>query len=228
MKISLSFVALVASANATFSPLVDVDTRSLDEIYAAAKKDNGTLQVFWGGDGTSRYTDLGKPDLTIRVAGAAGDEVRTSFAKRFPDVKINLTVELSKYHDNQIDRGWYEGKHVADVAWLQTTHNYPRWKQEGKLVNYKPPTFNDILNGEKDFDGAWMAASLCQSNRGTAKLYDTDLALQLASAKWSTTAPRSTPLKCQPHTLPSPTRSSRASSSSPIPTMTTQSPTSSA
>ncbi|KAK4505000.1 hypothetical protein PRZ48_002963 [Zasmidium cellare] len=143
MKLSLSFAALVAGANAVFSPLNDVDTRSLDEIYAAAKKENGTLQVFWGGD-----------------AGAAGDEVRSSFAKRFPDIKFNLTVELSKYHDNQIDRGWYEGKHVADVAWLQTTHNYPRWKQEGKLVNYKPPTFNDILNGEKDFDGAWMAASL--------------------------------------------------------------------
>lgn len=37
-----------------------VETRSLDEIYEAAKKEEGSLIVLWGGDGTfySRVVDL--------------------------------------------------------------------------------------------------------------------------------------------------------------------------
>lgn len=35
----------------TSYPIVDIDSRSLEEIYAVAKQENGPLQVFWGGDG---------------------------------------------------------------------------------------------------------------------------------------------------------------------------------
>lgn len=35
----------------TFSPQVDVESRSLEEIYAAARQEIGPLQVFYGGDG---------------------------------------------------------------------------------------------------------------------------------------------------------------------------------
>lgn len=35
----------------TFAPQVDIDFRFLDEIYAAAQRESGALQVFWGGDG---------------------------------------------------------------------------------------------------------------------------------------------------------------------------------
>ncbi|GIZ44334.1 hypothetical protein CKM354_000753500 [Cercospora kikuchii] len=132
---------------------VAVDTRSLEDIYAAARKEEGTLQVFWGGD-----------------AGSQGDSVRQAWADRFPDVKLNLTVDLSKYHDNRIDRAHLEGLHVADVAVLQTLHDFRRWKNEGKLLDYKPATFEDILPGEKDADGAWFSVRI--SSFGTF-LYDT-------------------------------------------------------
>lgn len=46
------FTFLAICSEAAFPAQVDVESRSLDEIYAAAKKENGTLQVFWGGDGT--------------------------------------------------------------------------------------------------------------------------------------------------------------------------------
>lgn len=49
----LSAVACsISSVHATSSSAqVGVDSRSLDEIYAAARQESGALQVFWGGDG---------------------------------------------------------------------------------------------------------------------------------------------------------------------------------
>ena len=137
---ALSTIAVHAAA---YSAQVDVDTRSLDEIYEAARSEEGTLQVFWGGD-----------------AGSQGDSVRKAWAAAYPDVKLNLTVDLSKYHDNRIDRAHLQGLHVADVAVLQTLHDFRRWKSEGKLLNYKPANFEDIINGEKDADGAWYAEAI--------------------------------------------------------------------
>ncbi|KAF2209001.1 hypothetical protein CERZMDRAFT_70365 [Cercospora zeae-maydis SCOH1-5] len=142
----------IALCEAAYNVL-DVDTRSLDDIYAAARAEHGTLQVFWGGD-----------------AGSQGDKVRQSWAQRFPDIKLNLTVDLSKYHDNRIDRAHLQGLHVADVAVLQTLQDFRRWKSEGKLVNYKPATFDDILPGEKDPDGAWYTEAI--NGFGTF-IYDT-------------------------------------------------------
>ncbi|EME84330.1 uncharacterized protein MYCFIDRAFT_134075 [Pseudocercospora fijiensis CIRAD86] len=137
---ALAAAAAAAASPSAYSALVEPDTRSLDAIYQAARKENGTLQVFWGGD-----------------AGSQGDDLRTAWAAQYPDVKLNLTVDLSKYHDNRIDRAYQEGIHVADVAVLQTLQDFPRWKQEGKLLNYKPATFDDILQDQKDLDGAWYA-----------------------------------------------------------------------
>lgn len=74
-------------------------------------------------------------------------------------------MDLSKYHDNRIDRGHLQGLHVADVANLQTLQDFRRWKAEGKLVNYKPASFEDLLENEKDFDGAYLPTALSQSIR---------------------------------------------------------------
>lgn len=51
-----TLLAAVASCNdfshaLTTYPSVEIDSRSLDDIYAAAKQESGPLQVFWGGDG---------------------------------------------------------------------------------------------------------------------------------------------------------------------------------
>ena len=149
MKVpSLPFALGAASlAQAAYPAQVQVDTRSLDEIYAAARQESGPLQVFWGGD-----------------EGSQGSSVRSAWAQQFPDVKLNLTVDPSKYHDNRIDRAHLEGIHVADVAVLQTLQDFRRWKQEGKLLSYKPATFEDILQEEKDFDGAWYTEGISKSS----------------------------------------------------------------
>lgn len=39
--------------------------------------------------------------------------------------ELNLTIDLSKYLDGRIDTAFYEGRHVADVAVLQTLQDFP-------------------------------------------------------------------------------------------------------
>lgn len=149
MKFStLSALSAAALAQALSYATIEPDTRSLAEIYKAARRESGTLQVFAGGD-----------------AGIQGNSIRTAWAAMYPDIKLNLTVDLSKYHDNRIDRAHLEGIHVADVAVLQTLQDFKRWKTEGKLLNYKPATFNDILEGEKDLDGAWYGTGISKQRQ---------------------------------------------------------------
>ena len=97
-----------------------------------------------------------RADVCNFLAGSQGDGVRSAWKARFPNVVLNLTVDLSKYHDGRIDRAYYEGTHVADVAVLQTLQDFPRWKAENKLSYYKPMNFEDLLANEKDLDGAYL------------------------------------------------------------------------
>lgn len=89
---------------------VPIDTRSLDEIYAAAQKENGPLIVASGGDAQAQW-----------------DTFRSFFMKRFPKIKLELTVDFSKYHDCRADRAIAKNEHYADVIFLQALHDYPRW-----------------------------------------------------------------------------------------------------
>lgn len=145
--LSLPIAAIGAAAQ--WQPNVPLETRSLDEIYAAAQQESGNdsqpLQVFWGGD-----------------AGSQGDQVRSAWKARFPNIPLNLTVDLSKYHDGRADRAFYEGKRSADIVVLQTLQDFTRWKSQNRLLYYKPAQFDDIFNGEKDPDGAWLGLFNCE------------------------------------------------------------------
>jgi hypothetical protein len=139
MKFQLALLPLAFhSVTAQWQPKVPLETRSLETIYAAAKAEAGNnsqpLQVAWGGD-----------------AGAQGDSVRQAWKARFPAIPLNLTV----------DRAFYQNEHYADVAFLQTLQDFPRWKAANRLLYYKPAEFEDIFNGEKDPDGAWLGLFNC-------------------------------------------------------------------
>lgn len=144
--LSLAF----SSAAAQWHANVPLESRSLEDIYAAARNEAGNtsqpLQVAWGGD-----------------AGEQGDSVRQAWKQRFPELPLNLTVDLSKFHNGRIDRAFYQGEHSADVAFLQTLQDFPRWKAQNRLLYYKPAEFNDIFNGEKDADGAWLGLFNCMT-----------------------------------------------------------------
>ncbi|KAK5993531.1 hypothetical protein PT974_06964 [Cladobotryum mycophilum] len=132
------------------SPLVssygtEIDTRSLDQIHAAAKKEKGILTVYFGGS-----------------SQAATLPMLTAFRKQFPDIPINITAELSKYADSRIDRSYIEGKPFIDVALLQTVHDFPRWDKQQRLLHYKPANFDDINPAIKDIDGAYFPVNYNQ------------------------------------------------------------------
>jgi ABC-type Fe3+ transport system substrate-binding protein len=149
MKLQLAVLPLAFhSVTAQWQAKVPLETRSLDTIYAAAKAEAGNtsqpLQVAWGGD-----------------AGAQGDSVRQAWKARFPAIPLNLTVDLSKFHNGRIDKAFYQNEQYADVAFLQTLQDFPRWKAANRLLYYKPAEFEDIFNGEKDPDGAWLGLFNC-------------------------------------------------------------------
>lgn len=89
--------------------------------------------------------------------------MRNAWKARFPNITLDLSVDLSKYHDSRIDRAWYNKNETVDIATLQTLHDFKRWKQQDRLMYYKPANFDDLYNGEKDLDGAFLPMGMCKS-----------------------------------------------------------------
>ncbi|KAG8532942.1 uncharacterized protein KY384_002820 [Bacidia gigantensis] len=143
--IATSAVLLILTAvHAQWQPNVAVENRTLDEIYQAAQAEKcSQLRVAAGGDAKGYWSG------TIE-----------GFQKRFPLIDLNLTTDFSKYHDSRIDRAFYAGNEDIDIAALQTLQDFPRWKAQNRLMFYKPQNFSDLVNGEKDFDGAWLPVYL--------------------------------------------------------------------
>lgn len=121
-----------------FSNNITVETRSIDEIYQAALAEGGVVTIWHGGA------------AQILEAG-----FQKQFETRFPGVTLNITVDESKYQDVDLDRQLAAGNLYVDVAMLQTVQNYPRWKKEGAIINYKPAGFDQVYEAFRDPDGAF-------------------------------------------------------------------------
>jgi maltose-binding protein MalE len=120
--------------NGTF----EQETRSLDEIYEAAVAEGGVVTLWHGGDEKGQQNFLKK-----------------AFETRFPKMTLNVTVDLSKYHDGNLDLQLAAKNVYVDSIILQTLHDYPRWKKEGVLLNYAPVNFDKIYPEFKDADAAY-------------------------------------------------------------------------
>jgi ABC-type Fe3+ transport system substrate-binding protein len=116
------------------------ETKSLDELYADARQEGGELIVYAGGDQASQQ-----------------DAVVKGFASQFPDIKLTMVVDYSKYHDVRIDNQLATGTLVPDVVELQTLQDFTRWKDMGVLLPYKPAGFSALYPAFRDPDGAWVA-----------------------------------------------------------------------
>ncbi len=119
---------------------VQEERKSLDELYADALREGGQLVVYAGGD-TSDQQDFTKQ----------------AFLSRFPDIRLNLVVDYSKFHDVRVDHQLATRSLVPDIVQLQTLHDFTRWKKQGVLQPYKPAGFSKLYKDFADPDGAWVS-----------------------------------------------------------------------
>jgi ABC-type Fe3+ transport system substrate-binding protein len=116
------------------------ETKSLDTLYQEALAEGGDLVVYAGGD-----------------IAAQQDATKNAFRARFPNMKMNMIVDYSKFHDVRVDNQFATNTLVAYVVQLQTLQDFPRWKQQGRLLLYKPAGFSKVYDKLKDPQGAWTA-----------------------------------------------------------------------
>ncbi|MDX6346534.1 MAG: hypothetical protein QOF84_1324 [Streptomyces sp.] len=129
-------LAGTANANATTASVTASENAQLKQLYAKAKAEGGKVTVYIGGDKPGQW-----------------DFIATAFKKAYPGIKINLVTDLSKNHDARIDNQIATQNQVADVAILQTTQDFDRWKKEGALLKYKPVGWDKVYANAKDKDG---------------------------------------------------------------------------
>ncbi|MFD8215480.1 ABC transporter substrate-binding protein [Streptomyces sp. NPDC059697] len=116
------------------------ETRTLDELYQAALAEGGKLVVYAGGDTPTQQ-----------------DGTKAAFKARFPEIDLTLIVDYSKYHDVRVDNQFATDTLVPDVVQFQTLQDFDRWKQQGRLLHYKPAGFAKVHDAFKDPQGAWVA-----------------------------------------------------------------------
>ena len=140
--------ALVIPATASASPntagsaaapvSAAAEQAQLQALYQKAKHEGGELTVYMGGDAPGQW-----------------DGISQAFEAQYPGIKLHLVTDLSKYLDARIDNQIATHNPVADVAILQTTGDFDRWKAEGQLLQYRPVGYKQVFANAKDPQGYW-------------------------------------------------------------------------
>jgi ABC-type Fe3+ transport system substrate-binding protein len=113
---------------------------TLDELYQKAKAEKEV--VFYSG------------------GPAAPHEKRAKlFTQQFPGIEVKVTGGFSNVLNERIEQQMAEKKLAVDMAFFQTVQDFVKWKQEGKLLAFKPDGFEQIYPNFRDTDGAYMSFS---------------------------------------------------------------------
>jgi ABC-type Fe3+ transport system substrate-binding protein len=115
--------------------------QSLDALYQKAKTE-GSVVLYAGGP------------------TAPWDAAAKDFSARYPGVSVSVTGGFSNVLDEKIDAQFKDGKLEVDLAVFQTLQDFVRWKQEGRLLNYKPQGFDKIDRTFVDANGAYMGVQI--------------------------------------------------------------------
>lgn len=122
---------------------VPEEKKTLDQLYQDALKEGGNLVIYAGGDTPTQQ-----------------DRTKQALLARFPELKVTMVVDYSKFHDVRLDNQIATDSVVPDVIQLQTLQNFPRWKKDKILLPYKPAGFSSVYKEFKDPDGAWLAVGV--------------------------------------------------------------------
>ena len=135
----MSLRALLVASSTSFALVAaPACAETLDELYAKAE----TRKV---------ARDLcRRPGHELRAAGA-----------RIRDASIRgLTVSIeggfSNVLNQKIEQQFKDRKLVVDMVLFQTAQDFVRWKGEGRMLAFKPPSFDAIDKSFQDPDGAFI------------------------------------------------------------------------
>jgi ABC-type Fe3+ transport system substrate-binding protein len=130
--------------------------QTLQDLHQAALKEGGTLTVYAGGDEVTQ-----------------GFGIKAGFERQFPGMKVNIVVDLSKYHDARIEEELLRKDLKVDVAHLQTLHDFDDWAARGLLLPYKPIGWDQVPAAYKDpqgrFTGLFMLTFANSYNKNLVK-----------------------------------------------------------
>lgn len=142
-KICIAIVIITLNTKAQElkgSALVEIEKRTLEELYQAALEEGGEFVLRAGGD---------KPDQI--------DYYLDMFKKRFPKLKVTHTVDVSINHAPRYDNARASGgeTNIPDVIQFQTLHRFTYYTEQGFLDSYKPKNWDKVFPDYKDPHGHW-------------------------------------------------------------------------
>ena len=134
------FILALLFAFATRAPAPCAESISLDALYQQAATEGEV----------SAYLQ-GPPQVYAGLVQA--------FEAKYPKIKVRIT---SGRYDlmPKIDAQMAAGQMDADLAILQTTQDYVRWKRQGALQSFAPPDFNLIPTKLKDPEAQFLPVFL--------------------------------------------------------------------
>ena len=113
---------------------------TLDELYQKAKAEKEV--VFYSGGPAAPHENRAK-----------------LFMQQYPGIEVKVTGGFSNVLNEQIEKQMAEKKLAVDMAFFQTVQDFVKWKQEGKLLAFKPDGFDQIYPNFRDVDGAYLSFS---------------------------------------------------------------------
>ena len=133
------------------------NAQSIDELYDKAKAEK-ELVLYTGGP-------------------SAPHEARAKlFMQQFPGITVSVTGGFSNVLNAEIEKQMAAGALAVDMAIFQTVQDFVAWKQQGKLLAFKPDGFEHVYPNMRDPDGAYEAMSVSVQTYAynTAKLSAAD------------------------------------------------------
>jgi iron(III) transport system substrate-binding protein len=87
-------------------------------------------------------------------------ELKTAFAKKFPDIKVDFQSAGAGKLMAKIAAERESGKILADVLWTSEVPDFYQLKLAGLLQPYSPVEIKSVLNPLPDWDGSFTAVRL--------------------------------------------------------------------
>jgi len=139
---TLGFTSRLALASVAIAALLPFGARAetLAELYEKAKAEKEV--VFYSGGPAAPHENRAK-----------------LFMQQYPGIEVKVTGGFSNVLNERIEKQMADKKLAVDMAFFQTVQDFVTWKQQGKLLNFKPDGFDQIYPNFRDPDGAYMSLS---------------------------------------------------------------------